>query len=116
LRTSNIVSLRQQWKHFIAVPSGRRFITRYRERRGQRGGLLRKGLIVGAGLLLMLAGAAMLVLPGPGLVALVVGAAFIAEESRIAARMLDRIDRWGTWIFKRWRARHRAQPSDEQGP
>lgn len=112
-RTSNIANLRAQWKHFTAVPSGRRFITRYRARRGQQGSLLRKGLIVGAGLLLMLAGVAMLVLPGPGLIAIVVGAAFIAEESRIAAYLLDRIDRWGTRIFTRWRARHRARPGDE---
>ena len=109
------MSLREQWKHFIEVPSGRRFITRYRARRGQQGSLLRKGLIVGAGLLLMLAGVAMLVLPGPGLVAIVVGAAFIAEESRIAAHVLDRIDRWCTRIYRRWRARRQARTSDEEG-
>jgi hypothetical protein len=114
-RTSNIASLREQWKQFVAVPSGRRFITRYRARRGQRGGLLRKCLIVGAGLLLMLAGVAMLVLPGPGLVAIVVGAAFIAEESRISAHLLDRIDQWGTRIYARWRARRQARASDEHG-
>lgn len=109
------MSLREQWKHFTAVPSGRRFITRYRARRGQQGSLLRKGLIVSAGLLLMLAGVAMLVLPGPGLVAIVVGAAFIAEESRIAAHLLDRIDLWGTRLYRRWRARRRARTSDDKG-
>lgn len=106
------MTLSEQWKHFTGVPSGRRFITRYRARRGQQGSLLRKSLIVSAGLLLMLAGVAMLVLPGPGLVAIVVGAVFIAEESRIAAHILDRIDRWGTRIYTRWRARRAARSGD----
>lgn len=34
----------------------------------------------------------MLVLPGPGLLLILLGAALIAEESLVAARMLGRID------------------------
>jgi hypothetical protein len=98
------VSPREQWKQFSEIPSGQRFIARYRARRSQPGGLLRKGLIVAAGLLLMLAGLAMIVLPGPGLLTMIIGAAFIAEESRVAARVLDRIDRWASRMMQRWRA------------
>ena len=52
----------------------------------------------------MLAGVVMLVMPGPGLLAMILGAALIAEESLIAARLLDRLDRFFTRQYARWRA------------
>ncbi len=70
---------------------------------------MRKTLISGLGGLIMIAGAAMLVLPGPGLLALVIGAALVAEESLFAARMLDRLDRWGTRRYRAWRTRTAAR-------
>jgi hypothetical protein len=109
------VSPREQWKQFTEIPSGQRFISRYRARRGQPGGLLRKGLIIGAGLLLMLAGLVMIVLPGPGLLTMIIGAAFVAEESQLAARVLDRIDRWASRILQRWRARRNGSADNEGG-
>ena len=99
------VSVRRQWHHFKATPCGRRFQTRHRVRRAQGGGVARKVLISGMGGLLVLAGIAMLVLPGPGMIAIVIGAAFIAEESLFAARLLDRIDLWANGVYTRWRAR-----------
>jgi hypothetical protein len=108
------VSPREQWKQFSDLPSGERFISRYRARRGQPGGLLRKGLIISAGLLLMLVGLAMVVLPGPGLLTMIIGAAFVAEESRLAARGLDRIDHWTSRILQRWRARRRGRNHDSE--
>ena len=98
------VSVKRQWKHFVAMPSGRRFQTRHRLRRSQTGGLWRKVLVVGLGALIVLAGVVMLVMPGPGLLAMILGAALIAEESLIAARLLDRLDCYCTRQYARWRA------------
>ena len=98
-------SLRRQWDHFAASSSGRRFEARYRLRRARRYGFLWRILISGAGVALMLAGLAMLVLPGPGILALIIGAALIAEESLVAARILDRMDAWVSGKLKAWRAR-----------
>jgi hypothetical protein len=114
-RKPAFVSPREQWKQFTEIPSGHRFISRYRARRGRQGGLLRKALIVTAGILLMLAGVAMLALPGPGLLTMIIGAAFIAEESHLAARLLDRIDRWVSRIVQRWRARYRDKNRESEG-
>ena len=108
------VSTNRQWQHFKSTPSGRRFQTRHRIRRAQKGGLLRKVVFVTMGLLLILVGMTMLVLPGPGMLAMLLGAAFIAEESMLAARMLDRLDLWGTGLWQRWREwrrRNRARSS-----
>lgn len=99
------VGVGRQWKHFSASPSGRRFKARYRLRRARKNGLLWKILITGVGIVVMLAGVAMLVLPGPGILALVIGAALVAEESLFAARMLDRIDVWVSARIAAWRAR-----------
>lgn len=102
-------SVKRQWKHFVAMPSGRRFQMRHRLRRARTGGLLRKILISGLGGLIMITGVAMLVLPGPGLLTMVIGAAAIAEESLIAARVLDRLDGWGNRHYQAWRARRAAR-------
>lgn len=85
-------AVHRHWRAFRAEPAGTRFQRRYRRRAARPSGLLRKlGVMVAASGLLV-AGLAMLVLPGPGLLALILGAALIAEESLFAARLLDRID------------------------
>ena len=99
------VSVQRQWQHFKATPCGRRFQTRHRLRRSSGGSVARKVLISGMGVLVVLAGIVMIVLPGPGMLAIILGAALIAEESLFAARVLDRFDLWVTGLYKRWRAR-----------
>ena len=64
---------------------------------------LRTVLAVGFGLLLLALGLLMLVLPGPGLLTGLVGAALIAGESAFAARQLDRADLWTLRRWRRWR-------------
>lgn len=98
-------SLRDQWRRFAALPSGQRFQQRYRQHREKPAGMLRKIIIIAAGLVLVVLGLAMLVLPGPGVLAIVMGAALIAEESLVAARVLDRIDLWISRRIARWRER-----------
>jgi hypothetical protein len=50
----------------------------------------------------------MLVLPGPGILALLLGAVLVAEESLFAARLLDRADVWISRKYDAWRARRRS--------
>lgn len=99
------VSVQKQWQHFKTTPSGRRFQTRHRMRRAHVSGKTRKVLICAMGVLLVLAGIVMIVLPGPGMLTIVIGAVFLAEESLFTARLLDRIDLWATGLYKRLRAR-----------
>jgi len=99
------VSARRQWQHFKALPSGRRFETRYRLRRARSGGIAGRMFFSAVGLLVMLVGAAMLVLPGPGLLVLVLGAAIVAQQSLFVARSADWIDLRISRSYRRWRAR-----------
>lgn len=101
------ISMQRQWERFAASPRGRRFEVRYRLRRARKHGLLRRVLISGAGVGLILAGLAMLVLPGPGLLALLLGAALVAEESLLIARVLDRLDVWLSARRQAWLERRR---------
>jgi len=102
-------SLREQWRHFVARPSGRRFQMRYRQRRETPSGTWRKILLMGLGTGFVLLGIVMLVLPGPGLLAIIIGAALIAQESLVASRVLDRIDLWLARLLQRWRASKHAR-------
>ena len=50
----------------------------------------RRILTIGAGFALLIAGVFMLVLPGPGIVTIILGLALLAREFRWARRLLDR--------------------------
>jgi hypothetical protein len=100
------------WKAVIAHAPGTRFRARYRERADRRSGPWRKWLLIGLGVVLILIGALMLVLPGPGILAVLVGAGMIAGDSLIAARALDRIE---GWIARRvQRRRQRRSPTADR--
>jgi putative transmembrane protein PGPGW len=64
---------------------------------------MRTLLMVGLGLLLIALGLVLLVLPGPGLLIGFFGAALIAGESKVAARLFDRADLCVTRGLARWR-------------
>jgi hypothetical protein len=95
----------QSWDRFASSPPGRRFQDRYRRKReSPRGGLARCGAVC-AGIVLTLAGIFFLAVPGPGIPILAVGLALIAQESRLAARFLDRAEvRLRRWWKKGVRA------------
>jgi hypothetical protein len=99
--------LRAHFRALLAAKSGTRFRRQYR-RRLARPHLGHTILAVAGGLLLILAGIAMLVLPGPGLLAIVIGAALIAGESQLIARLLDRIDFCLNVHYARWRRRRES--------
>jgi hypothetical protein len=94
---------RRQLHAFLARRSGTRFRREHRRRRA-RPHALRTVLAIGGGLLLLPLGMAMLVLPGPGLIVILIGAALIAGESWRVARALDRIDFHASACYGRWRA------------
>jgi drug/metabolite transporter (DMT)-like permease len=50
----------------------------------------RRWLTIGAGFALVIAGVFMLVLPGPGIAAIILGLALLAREFRWARRLLER--------------------------
>lgn len=110
-KPSMFESFRAQFRQFVADRSGTRFQQRYRRRTERPGGLLRKSLVFALATLLVLVGIMLLVLPGPGLLVIVIGAGLFAEESLLIARLLDRIDLLVTRRVRRWRARRTAPPA-----
>ncbi len=84
---------------------------RYRKQREKRTGLARKIMFMSIGVVLMLTGMVMLVLPGPGVLVMIAGAALFAEESKFTAVALDRFDLWVTRRVMRWRAWRAARRS-----
>ena len=98
-------ALRRHWLQFRADPPGQRFERRHRRRGATHRGTPRKLLVVGAGAVLAIVGLALLVLPGPGLLCLAIGAALIAEESLVAARGFDRLDAAAAAWLQLWRRR-----------
>jgi hypothetical protein len=95
---------RRRWRRFFSAPCGARFRAHHaRMREGRHA--LRTVLAVGLGLLLLALGLIMLVLPGPGLLTGIVGAALIAGESQVVARWLDGLDLYVARTWARWRKR-----------
>jgi hypothetical protein len=84
-------SLKARWRAFAAEPAGRRFRRRYRRSRDSNGNrsTVRRAVALASGMILTALGSVMLFLPGPGLLVLVVGLGFFAEESRAFAGVLD---------------------------
>jgi hypothetical protein len=84
--------LKQSWNRFENEQTGRRFQSYYnKEHRGK--GVKPKALLqIGIGLLLMIAGGIMLVIPGPGIPVLAAGAVLIARHVKPAAKALDWLD------------------------
>lgn len=67
---------------------------------------MRRLVWLGVGIVLVLAGLVLCVIPGPGLPLIFVGGAFLAAESLAAARILDWLEVKVTvvwnWLKKRW--------------
>lgn len=97
-------SLKARWRAFVAVPRGQRFAAHHeRAHRPDAPKWMRIATLTMGSILLVL-GIVMLVLPGPGLLAIIAGGVLIAEESSTAARVLDRLDLAAARAGGRWRA------------
>jgi hypothetical protein len=101
--------LRRQWQMFRADPPGQRFELRHARHRDRHRGIWHRASVLTLGIVALLIGIAMLVLPGPGLLVIVLGAFLIGEESLGASRVLDRCDLW----FSRRLARRREASQRE---
>ncbi len=82
-----VQSLKKNWRELADSPPGKRFRSRY-ERSATRSGGKRTLTLIAASLLIA-AGVVLLVIPGPGSVLIVLGAALLAEASLSVARWLD---------------------------
>lgn len=84
--------LRENWRQFKASEPGCRFQDRYDRQHEQGASPVRRVVTVAAGVALAAAGLVMMVAPGPGVAALVLGVGLIAGASRRVARFLDRAE------------------------
>jgi hypothetical protein len=99
-----IATLKRYWQSFRRSRPGRRFQDHYDRKRESQGGVLWRCVVVLLGILLCAAGLFFMVVPGPGIPILLVGAVLIAQQSQITARLLDRAE-----IFLRRFVRNRAR-------
>jgi hypothetical protein len=103
-----IAALKRNWHELSRDPPGRRFQNRHKKQDGRGSGLSRT-LKLTAAIVLLAAGVVLLVIPGPGSVLIVIGAALLAEESKVVARFMDRAEvRVRQWIkaaLARWKKR-----------
>lgn len=95
-------SWKRHGSEFLAARSGTRFQLRYRQRQRERS-TWRIILSMTIATILVPIGLVMLVLPGPGILVLIIAASLIAGESWMAARALDRVDLFLTRLWRRYR-------------
>jgi uncharacterized protein (TIGR02611 family) len=97
----------QTWRRFKAGNPGQRFQQEFRRPRSAGRSPIQQALLILGGLLLMAAGLLLLFIPGPGLVFLFVGGFLIAQQSLVAARVLDwseiRLRKLLAWSLRAWR-------------
>jgi uncharacterized protein (TIGR02611 family) len=86
----------KQWRELRKSMPGRRFQELHERRQASRQSPFRQRLGLGIGCLVVIAGIAMVPLPGPGWPIVLVGAGLLARESSRAARALD-------WVEVRFR-------------
>lgn len=98
----------QHWEQFRHYPSGERFERYYRSRHESTRSTTKKALLMGAGILVMVAGVIFLAIPGPGLLVMLIGAGLIARESLFVSRTFDRMEphvlKLARWCKKTWQS------------
>lgn len=95
-----IESLRASWRRLAREEPGSRFQAEYRARRAAERSRLGRLLRVALGIVVMGAGFVFLPAPGPGMLIILGGAALLARESRLMARLLDRLEVRGRRIAR----------------
>jgi Flp pilus assembly protein TadB len=101
MSVSVLEALKNNWRELADGTPGKRFQNRYEKK--QRSGESGRGraLKLAAAALLIAVGIVLLVVPGPGSVLIVLGAALLAEESSRVARWLDRTEVRIRRLFRR---------------
>jgi hypothetical protein len=83
-----IDALKKHWRDLASGRPGHRFQDHYR--RAHKGALgFRRVCKMAAAIVLTIAGLVLLFIPGPGSVLIVIGAALLAQESEVIARLCD---------------------------
>ena len=80
------------WQTIKKHPPGKRFELLFRHRRQSRPGLIKKIIFIGGGIFFLISGIVFLPTPIPGIILLFIGCSLIAQESLIAARILDLLE------------------------
>ena len=98
------------WQTLKGYPAGKRFELFFNHRKALRSSFLKRCLVIGAGVFLIIAGFVFLPTPIPGILLLFFGASLLAQESLAAARMLDwaelRIRKYTASGSTLWRKAH----------
>jgi hypothetical protein len=98
---------KQTWRRLKVGKPGQRFQQEFRRRHSAGRSPVQKALLIIGGLVFMAAGFLLLFIPGPGLVFLFAGGFLIAQQSLVAARMLDwseiRLRKLVAWSVRAWR-------------
>ena len=98
--------LRRYWRQLKAGRPGKRFQVQYEAQQKSRRPAWARPVWIAGGTVLIAVGVVALPAPGPGILVIAFGAALIARESRIAARVLDwielRLREVWTWAGNAW--------------
>ena len=100
-------SFKETWNKIQEDPPGKRFRRQYRRRQAARENILNRLLFIGMGMVIFLAGVAMLFTPGPGIFFIFLGWGLIAQESLWLAILLDKFEiylrKWVDWGEAAWK-------------
>ena len=98
---------KREWQAFEKAPAGQRFVRRYESRKREKRGRWKRLAKITLGMGLIVAGAIMLVIPGPGILVIGLGGALIAQEFRWAAAVMDwaevRLRKVGRFAERFWK-------------
>lgn len=99
-------SLKKQWKQLKRSEPGKRFQEQYERSKQEGANPIKKPLLMGAGILLAAVGIFFILVPGPGLPILLMGAVLIAGQSLAVAKFLDwlelKLRPAALWLLDLW--------------
>jgi hypothetical protein len=101
MSVSFVQSIKNNWRELADGPPGKRFQKRYEKKQRESRSAGARTLKLVAAVLLIAVGIVLLVVPGPGSLLIVVGAALLAEESSRLARGLDWTEMRVRRLFRR---------------
>jgi hypothetical protein len=93
-RGNVVEGLKSAWRKLRAGKPGRRFQDYHRSRKQDSGSSGGRALWLAAGVVLLVAGLVLLLIPGPGIPLVALGAGLIARESLLVARFVDALELW----------------------
>lgn len=98
--------IKRDWRQLKAGKPGHRFQDQYEANRKRRRPAWVRPVSIVAGIVIVAVGVVALPAPGPGFLVIALGGAFIARESRLAARILDwvevRLRKAWAWLKDAW--------------